>query len=267
VSVFADQSFSLGRVVSRTVGVLRTHFLSLWLYNAAIYVVPSVLVGLLSIGYVQSVPTEPFAAFRPERIALSLLGMVVGVVITSVAAGGIIFGTVSALNGRTASFGAMLSRGLATALPLLGVYLLSLIGIYIGLILLLVPGVILALMWAVSGPALVIERTGVLAALQRSRDLTRGHRWAILGLFLVVMVVFWIVEMVLFLLMGINMFSLAAPGASLSVASLMIRTILVGGILGSVINLVFLVGTAVLYFELRGSRDGVGVEALLEVFR
>ena len=44
----------------------------------------------------------------------------------------------------------------------------------LGLLLLVVPGVLLMAMWSVAVPVMAEERRGVLAALRRSRDLTRG---------------------------------------------------------------------------------------------
>jgi hypothetical protein len=41
-------------------------------------------------------------------------------------------------------------------------------------------------MWAVAAPVVVAEKAGVIGALSRSRELTKGARWKILGLFLVV---------------------------------------------------------------------------------
>ncbi len=41
----------------------------------------------------------------------------------------------------------------------------------------------------VAVPVCVIEKQGVIASLSRSRALTKGYRWQIFGLFLLVMVI------------------------------------------------------------------------------
>ncbi len=68
--------------------------------------------------------------------------------------------------------------------PLIGAGILSGIAIAIGFFVLLVPGLILITIWAVLAPAIVIERTGVLAAFGRSRELVRGSGWPVFGVVL-----------------------------------------------------------------------------------
>ena len=58
------------------------------------------------------------------------------------------------------------------------------IGLVIGLILLIIPGIIFAVVFGFYG-FVIAERpegTGVIEALQASADLTRGHRWQLFGL-------------------------------------------------------------------------------------
>lgn len=57
---------------------------------------------------------------------------------------------------------------------------------WIGMVLLIIPGLIASLVWAVATPAMVAEGLGPIEALRRSADLTRGLRWRILGLAVVV---------------------------------------------------------------------------------
>jgi hypothetical protein len=55
------------------------------------------------------------------------------------------------------------------------------IGVTLGLVLLIAPGLYLLSIWAVTAPAIVIERRGVFDALGRSRHLVRGNGWPVLG--------------------------------------------------------------------------------------
>src|SRR3546814_8344703 len=55
-------------------------------------------------------------------------------------------------------------------------------------------------MWAVVAPALVEERTGVFGAFGRSRELTKGARWKVFGLELILLVAMWIVTLMFGLL-------------------------------------------------------------------
>jgi hypothetical protein len=55
------------------------------------------------------------------------------------------------------------------------------IAIAIGFVLLIVPGLILITIWAVIGPAIVVEDRGAVEAFSRSRELVRGNGWNVFG--------------------------------------------------------------------------------------
>lgn len=86
---------------------------------------------------------------------------------------------------RDASVGELMRSALPVILPLVGAGILSGIGICIGLFLLVVPGLFLLTIWAVIAPAIVIERTGVLGAFRRSRELVKGSNWQVFGVIVV----------------------------------------------------------------------------------
>ena len=83
-----------------------------------------------------------------------------------------------------------------------GASILAGIAIAIGLFLLIVPGLILAMMWLFFG-FIIVEQptTGATDAIRRSAEITRGHRWPLFGLVL--------------LLIGINFIGLLACGVGL----------------------------------------------------
>lgn len=56
----------------------------------------------------------------------------------------------------------------------------------LGLIALILPGIFILLMLCVAVPACILEDLSPIAALKRSRDLTRGNRWRLLGLVLLI---------------------------------------------------------------------------------
>jgi hypothetical protein len=71
--------------------------------------------------------------------------------------------------------------------PLIGAGVLAGIGIVIGLVLLIVPGLFLLTIWAVIVPVIVIERSGVMDAFGRSRELVRGNGWQVFGVIVVLL--------------------------------------------------------------------------------
>jgi uncharacterized membrane protein len=65
------------------------------------------------------------------------------------------------------------------------------IGLVIGLILLIVPGIIFAVVFGFYGFVIAQrpEGTGVMESLQASADITRGHRWQLFGLAIVLLLI------------------------------------------------------------------------------
>ncbi len=109
----------------------------------------------------------------------------------------IIYGTFQDLRGQRAGIGDCITRGLVSIVPvIIGSILLSL-GVSVGLMLIVVPGLILLVMWWVYIPAIVVESKGIIEAFGRSRELTRGRRWHLLGLILIVGIVVLIVSFVI----------------------------------------------------------------------
>jgi len=74
------------------------------------------------------------------------------------------------------------------ALPLFLLSIVVGVCVTIGFILVIVPGLFLLTIWAVSAPAVVLERRGVLDALGRSRELVRGNGWNVFGVIVIVFV-------------------------------------------------------------------------------
>lgn len=74
--------------------------------------------------------------------------------------------------------------------PLIGLAFASFLT-SLGFVLLLVPGLILSTIWFVALPACIVERFGPWTSLRRSLQLTKGHRWKILGLVLLLLVPTW----------------------------------------------------------------------------
>ncbi len=81
-------------------------------------------------------------------------------------------------------------------LPLIGAGILAGLGIGLGFLLLIVPGLILMTIWAVIAPVIVVERSGVLAAFGRSRELVRDNGWQVFGVLVSVFLITAVVGIV-----------------------------------------------------------------------
>jgi hypothetical protein len=98
---------------------------------------------------------------------------------------------------RDSSIGDLVRSTGPVILPLIGAGLLAGIAIGIGFLLLIVPGLILVTIWAVIAPVIVVERSGVIAAFGRSRELVRGNGWQVFGVIVIVFVIVFVVSAIL----------------------------------------------------------------------
>lgn len=247
--------FQMGRVVSRTFGVLGRNFIAFAALAALLVALPAGLVD----AWQHSLNAAGNAdAARLVGSASNLLTLAT----TALLQAAVMYGTISDLNGHRASVGDCLSTGARFILPVIGLSIVSGLGIVLGILFFVIPGVYMAVCWSVIIPVVVVEARGFRAAFERSADLTRGHRWAVLGLMLVYL---------LALMTALFAFGALAGGvlgaiAGLQVVEGMLFQAIVSGIAQGVVALVGAVGVAALYYELRSVKEGIGPEALAGVF-
>ena len=86
---------------------------------------------------------------------------------------------------RDFTVGELFGSGSRAFWPLIANGLLKAIAVTIGFILLIVPGLILLTIWAVTAPAIVVEREGILGAFGRSQDLVSGATWRVFGVIVI----------------------------------------------------------------------------------
>lgn len=150
--------------------------------------------------------------------------------------------------------------GTRTLFPLMALGLITGVATTIGIVALIVPGVVLGLMWIASAPVLVEERCGVIAALGRSRVLTQGARWPILGIVLLMAVLVLAVGALQALV--ITPFYFRAPGHAFPyTAQLLIRIVI-----GTILRLCSAAIYTSIYVELRNWKHGDSEDVLAEIF-
>jgi hypothetical protein len=128
--------------------------------------------------------------------------------------------------------------------------------VFLGLIFLLVPGV-LAFVWTFAAPmAIVVERaTGVSAAIERSRELTRGQFWHVLG----TLVLAWIVVVVLLIALGIG---LGIMGRLIGISDDMINFLASWAFI--LMIPIAALASSILYFDLRVRTEAYDIEQLAQ---
>ncbi|HEY6254879.1 MAG TPA: glycerophosphoryl diester phosphodiesterase membrane domain-containing protein [Xanthobacteraceae bacterium] len=172
---FVESDFRVGRVLGRTSSVLKRNFLIFFVVTA-IATLPMYLVLQRAVG-------DPL-----QTSQLKGLGIFVALVLTSLSQAIVVYGAFQDMLGRRVDLGQSVQVGLRRFFPILGLAIsVTLLGI-LGLIALLVPGLILLTRWFVAMPACVVEELGVSSSMRRSAQLTKGHRWKIFGVMLVLLI-------------------------------------------------------------------------------
>lgn len=221
----------IGRVIQRTIEVLRRLWRSLLQPALLLLYLPGVIVGALSPHGAR--PFEMTPPFHPAWPLLSLLALIPYAAFQ----GGLIRLVLADLNAEAVSTGEAMSVGRERLWPLLGLYILMGLGIGLLTILLIVPGVIAALAWCVAPAVLIEERRPVLECFGRSAELTRGLRLNIFG----VALTFLVFEIIASLALGLV--SLPLPRV--------FALALVWPLYSTVVGVVAGVIVAVIYNELR----------------
>jgi hypothetical protein len=162
------------------------------------------------------------------------LGLVVSVVAAFLLQATLVKAVQDVRDGRAdLSIGETVSAALPYLWPVFAASILAAIAISIGLFLLIVPGLFLITIWAVIVPVIVIERAGILACFERSRELVRGHGWHVFGTLVLVYIIMIVVNIVL------SVIFLALPHALGSGLSSIISGTLISPFLALVVTLVY----------------------------
>lgn len=239
----------IGSVLGRSFGVIRRNPISLGLVTL-IYVAFNALTYYLFLGDMMDSAMSGGGVAVTSNVDFATVAIywVVAGVFSAFLVALVTYGTVQDLRGRPAGFGDWLRHSVNVVLPMILLAIVWYVIIAVGMILLIVPGIILMLMLWVVFPVMVMERPGVIGSLRRSAFLTKGNRWRLLGLFLLLAVI-----------MGVLM------AATLAVPFAQPGSIL-GGAVSAVLGIFWLVVLAVTYHDLRLAREGVDIGRVTAVF-
>lgn len=260
-----SRDFEMGRVISGTFGVIGRNFVPFFLMALLLGGLPNLLSGLFQMRFLAGDTPN----FEPRMIGGSLIGALIMLAAAFVLQAAIVHATVADLNGRRVVMGDSLRVGVRNCLPLIGLAILSALGIGLGVLLLIIPGLILMVVWSVAVPAKVVEKIGVFDAFSRSGDLTRGRRWPIFGLFVLYAIAAWVLGGLIAVAFAPFALDKGLPSPENMdgfVQKLNLFQLVADPLIATITTLVSTAGLATLYYELRGSREGVGPEALASVF-
>ena len=135
------------------------------------------------------------------------------------------------------SAGELVSSAQHAILPLILNGILRGFAIAIGLILLIVPGLILMTIWAVTSPAIVVEKESATSAFGRSWELVKGEGWSVFFVILIAFLITFAVGLVA-----------VAIGAAIGLAGIIILAIIAGVVTAPISALV----ASIMFFDLGG---------------
>lgn len=246
--------FTIGNTLNEGFSLLSKHFAKVFLVGILTYALPIVIGAILL-----AVTTGFNIATNPDPTTIdSVWWSSFGIyMVITVIASLISFSMITevVINERFALGGAFV-RALKNLIPLIVISILLSLAIMLGMILLIVPGIIVTLMFYVVMTAYIAEPgLGILGAFKRSRELTKGHRWGILAIVLIVAICIAILNMIVALPLG-----LSAPGEAGPVV------IALSAFISAVTTIISLVFTIAIYTSLRRAKDTHTPETVAEVF-
>ena len=175
-----------------------------------------------------------------------------------------VFGVHQVLLGRNFVISESLLWSLRRFAPLVAALILYALIVALGSVLLVVPGIAAYLAFSVTAPVCVVEGRGPIGSLRRSGALTRGVRWRLMGLELLVrlplLLVVVVMSGVMFAFLRDARLDMEALGGTARIVSLATQpvTALYAAFLSAV--------SAVTYRHLRNAREGVDGAMISDVF-
>jgi hypothetical protein len=241
--------FRVGPVFGRAWDVLSanvTKFIPL----TAILALPG-LVGLIpGLSNGTTAPAAP-PNFNSGAIAAIVGSVFVFIILNMVTQAAVLYGSFQAMRNRPVQIGESFKKGLARLLPIIGLSICMGIAIFLGAIALIFPAFILFTMFFVAVPVCVVEGLGPIKSMRRSSALTKGHRWKIVGIWLVLALVSGIVSAVISAVLSLGGLVVAVIGR-----------VAWDTLMGAYQSIVF----AVVYHDLRVAKEGVDIEHIASVF-
>lgn len=244
------EKLDLGKVIQTTVGLVNRNKASFFIASVLFSVIPAILNNIISSNNIDQngLPkygAQTFIVWAILVFASAILQALSALIVKD------------DIEGRTNQLGNSLRIVIQYSVPLVITALLSILAYFLGLFLLVIPGIMIGCAFALTLQIQIIERPAGLASFRRSRDLTRGNRWRI---FFLTVVVFALIFGLTFLLL----LPFGGLPAMMNIKSLGTRIMTP---IASLFSGMFLgPGLAVLYFELRRINTGAASTDMGQVF-
>ena len=244
-----NPEFRVSRVLGRSFSIVGRNVVSFGLV-ALLLMVPTLLIDLFEQAGVEDHGEQAAFDVTNEFLALGMLGVVVYLLCWLLITAALVYGTFQELRGQHASVVASLSRGLARMFPVIGVAIVQWVVIMVGWLFFVAPGIVVAMVLWVAIPVAVVEQAGVIASLKRSAFLTKGYRWKLLGISILILV-------------GQSILTTAVEAI---IGAELISTWVASWVIGAAAAVIWAVVGSVAYHDLRAAKEGVSVTEIARVF-
>ncbi|WP_158814375.1 hypothetical protein [Methylocapsa sp. S129] len=242
----APSVLRIGDVFSRSRKMYAAHWAA---YTGIVTIAnaPFLAIGAIG-GYLATIGRQA----TPSAIGAAIVGGLFALACLMLAHAAIYAGVSQEISGRPFAFGQSISAALRRSPAFLALILLLWLYAALAVLLLVIPALIVLCVYVVAFPACIVERLGPIQSLSRSAFLTKGNRWRIFGLLIVLYLGTALASQLIIFLAKL------AGGAIFSaLVSLPIQ-----GFVGSFSA----VTIGVLYAQLRVAREGVDIEPIAKVF-
>jgi hypothetical protein len=239
-TTFAERDFRVGEAMNKAITMLSRNLLPF-----------SIVTGVAALPQVLLFDRHGSGPLKPMDTVLIFTGLVLTMVLSGLSQAVVLHGAFESMRGGRPDVLTSFRHAWRRFVPVIGVALLTALLGGLACIALIVPGLMLITMWYVATPACVVERMGPWQSLKRSAALTKGHRWKMFG----VVIVLGILGAI-----GSGMVAGMTYGAGATIG--MVAKLIWSAVFGAYAAIL----VVVIYHDLRVAKEGVDTDQIAAVF-
>jgi len=253
---------STSELLDRTFHLYRNNFLVF----AGIMAIPQLVVLALQLGTAGLIWEHSVAGIGAAALLATIIAGLAGYLAAEISHAATIMAVSNLHLDRPATIGSAFSSARSSMFRVIVMSIMILIAVSIALIFLVIPGIYLALAWSLAIPVTVLEG-GWLKSISRSKTLTKGSRWRILLIYLLIILLSFVVSMMLqfALLLSIRLFGVH-DGTTLLAMTRAMQS--VGGFLStSLVGPLATIALTLVYYDLRVRKEGFDLQLMMAMLQ
>lgn len=238
-STFAAHEFRVGDAMNKAMTVLSHNLLPF-----------SIVTGVAALPQVLFFRRQADQIVKPEDLIWLFAGIGLSIVLNSLSQATVLYGAFEDMRGGGVDMMASFRQAWRRFLPVIGATICAAFFAMLSGITIVVPFILMT-MWYVATPACVVEQTGPWTSLRRSAALTKGYRWKVFGMMIVLALIGGVGS-------GMAQAVQAGSGATIAMVFTLIWTAFYGAYSAILV--------VVIYHDLRVAKEGVDTDQIAAVF-